>query len=175
MRFRLDQRFPAPPGRVVEVLLEPAFLDQLDDLPRLGRPQLLDQHRDGPRVRRRVRHTFTGDAPPAARRVVDPARLTWVEESTVDLAAHRAHWFVQADHYPRLLRASGTWHVEADGGQGAGGARRVVEGEVRVSVPLVGGKVEAAIVDGFREHARAEERAVAAWLRAHPSAGDHAP
>lgn len=165
MRFRLEQRLPAPPAAVVAVLVDPAFVDRLDRLPRLGRPRLLDHHREGDMVRRRVRYAFTGDVPAAARRVVDPARLTWVETSTVDVAAHRAGWTVQADHYPRLLRASGTWSVQpADDG----GAVRVIEGDVRVAVPLVGGKVEAAIVDGFAEHARAEEAAVVEWLASNP-------
>lgn len=162
MRFRFEQRIPAPPDAVVGVLLDPGFLDDLDDLPRLGRPRLLDQRSEGDLVHRRVRHTFTGDVPPAARRVVDPSRLSWVETSTVERRAHRAEWSVRADHYPRLLRASGTWRMEADGEKGS---RRVIEGEVRVGMPLVGAKVEAAIVDGFREYADAEERAVTERVR----------
>jgi len=45
-----------------------------------------------------------------------------------------------------------------------GGTRRVIEGDLRVHFPLVGGKVERAIVSGLRAHASAEARVVQAWL-----------
>jgi hypothetical protein len=40
----------------------------------------------------------------------------------------------------------------------------VAEGEVHVGVPLVGRKVEAAIISGLAEHAAAETEVMHEWL-----------
>jgi len=40
----------------------------------------------------------------------------------------------------------------------------VLQGDLRVRVPLVGSKVERAIVSGLRDHAIAEAQVVQAWL-----------
>ena len=48
--------------------------------------------------------------------------------------------------------------------EAGGGTERTVKGELRVKVPLVGSKVERAIVDGLREIATAQQRLVEDWL-----------
>lgn len=165
MRFRLEQRFRAPLREVEYAFVDPAFLARMSELPTLGRPQLLDQDVEVDVVRQRVRYAFVGELSPSVRAVVDPARLTWVEESSLDRRTHRTEWRVVPDHYANLLRCSGTFRLEADGAERT---RRVTEAEVRVRFPLVGSKVERAIVSGLAEHAVLEEQAVADWLRSPP-------
>lgn len=160
MHFGIEQRFDAPLGRVEEALTDPAFLERLAELPRLGQPELLDQHSEGALVHRQVRYAFLGELSGAARAVVDPARLTWVEDSVIDLGRHRTVFRIVPDHYGHLLRCSGTFLLAP----AASGCTRNAEGEVHVSVPLVGRKVEAAIVSGLREHAELESAAMARWL-----------
>jgi hypothetical protein len=162
VRFRLEQRFGAPLLQVEDAFVDPGFLARLGELPKLGRPHLLDQDVEGDVVRQRVRYAFVGELAPSVRAVVDPARLTWVEESSLDRRSHRTEWRVVPDHYVNLLRCSGTFQLEADG---ADTTRRVTEGELRVRVPVVGTKVERAIVSGLAEHAVLEQQAVADWLR----------
>ena len=160
MRFRITQRFDAPVDDVERVLLDPAFLAQLGALPKLGRPQLLDIADEGDIVRRRIRYAFAGQLSSAVTAVVDPAKLTWVEDSTSDRRTHRTTFRILPDHYADRLTASGTITLEPDGS----GARRVAEGDIRVRFPLVGGRVEKAIVSGMEEHAQAEAGAIADWL-----------
>ncbi len=165
VRFRLEQRFRAPLLQVEDVFVDPAFLARLSELPTLGRPQLLDQDVEGDVVRQRVRYAFVGELASGVRAVVEPAKLTWVEESSLDRRSHRTEWRVVPDHYASLLRCSGTFQLEADGAERT---RRVTEAEVRVRFPLVAAKVERAIVSGLAEHAVLEEQAVAEWLRSPP-------
>jgi len=160
MRFHIEQRFDAPLERVEAALLDPAFLERLAALPRLGRPQLLDQRDDGDLVHRRVRHAFTGELSSAVTAVVDPAKLTWVEDATIDRRTHRTSFRILPEHYRDRLTASGTIVLQPAGA----GTRRVAEGDLRVRFPLVGSKVERAIVGGLQEHAVAEERAMQEWL-----------
>jgi hypothetical protein len=161
MRFTIEQHFDAPLDAVEAAYADPAFLDKLSRLPKLGRPALLRREDDGDRVTQAVQYRFTGDVNAAVRKVVDPARLTWVEESTLDRGTHVTTWHIVPDHYRQLLRSSGTFRLEADG---EGATRRVTEAELKLSVPLLGGRVEQAIVSGLREHAEAEEAAMQEFL-----------
>ena len=159
MRFRIEQRFGLPVTTVEDTLCDPAFVERMASLPKLGRPKLLDHRVDGDRIYQQVRYTFVGDLSSAVRRVVDPAKLTWVEDSATDRSTHRTTFKILPDHYAALLRCSGTFVLAPR----PGGTSRVAEGDVIVSVPLLGSKVERAIVSGLEEHAREEQALVEAW------------
>ena len=163
MRFRVEQRFRAPLAIVEAALLDPAFLRRLAELPKLGAPELLSSDDDGAVVRQRVRYRFAGDLSPAVTAVVDHARLTWVEETIYDRSAHKGVHTIVPDHYANRLASSFTTALEpaADTGEGT---VRTTEGDVRVRFPLVGGKVEKAIVTGLTEHASLETEVLTRWL-----------
>lgn len=160
MRFSLEQVFPGPVERVEAALLDPAFLERMASLPKLGKPQLLDLQDDGTTVRRKVRYAFAGDLSPAVTAVVDPAKLTWIEDATVDRSTHRTTFHILPDHYANRLRCTGTFRLD----EVTGGVRRSLDAELKVSFPLVGGKVERAIVSGLREHAALEADALRDWM-----------
>ncbi|MEY2477550.1 MAG: hypothetical protein QOG87_2865 [Actinomycetota bacterium] len=160
MRFRITQRFDAPLDDVETALLDPAFLERLGQLPKLGKPQLLDVEVTGETVRRRIRYAFAGQLSSAVTAVVDPAKLTWVEDSTTDRRTHRTTFRILPDHYADRLNAGGTFTLDAIGTR----TQRVAEGDLRVRFPLVGGRVEKAIVSGMEEYAAAEADAIANWL-----------
>lgn len=161
MRFRIEQHFDAPVEQVEAAYLDPRFLDRLSELPKLGRPTLVERRDEGEAVHQSIRYRFTGEVNAAVRKVVDPARLTWVEESTLDRTTHVTTWRIVPDHYGNLIRSSGTFRLEGDG---EGRTRRITEAEMKVSVPLLGGRVEQAIVSGLRAHAEGEAQVVAALL-----------
>ena len=151
--------------------VDPALLAHLAAQPELGRPELLDQDDRGDVLAQRVRYRFVGDLSGAVTRVVDPDRLTWVEESELDRRSLTTTFRIVPDHYGGLLRCTGTISVGPDdGAAGADGAGsvRVIEGDLKVTVPFVGGSVERAIVSGLRDHAVAEARVVGEWLAARP-------
>jgi len=161
LRFTLEQQFSAPLAAVEGAFSDPNLLAELATLPELGRPELLAHTDDGDTVLQQVRYAFVGDLPPAVTAVVDPQRLTWVEHTGLDRRTHRSVYRIRPDHYPDRLSCSGTVVLDPTDD---GGTRRVIEGELRVHFPLVGGKVERAIVSGLRAHASAEARVVQAWL-----------
>lgn len=161
MRFRIVQEFDAPAARVQEAYLDPAFLESMGALPKLGAPQLLGEERGEDEVRRHIRFHFAGDLNSAVRAVVDPAKLTWVEESTTSLPDLRTTWTIRPDHYADKLSSRGESVVEP---VDESSSRRITTGEVKVRVFLVGSKVEGAIVSGMEEHAVLERQAVLAHL-----------
>lgn len=155
MDFRLEQRFAAPLPVVEAALLDPSFAAHLDT-----RPQLVAEERDGSIVRRSVRHAFVGELSAAVTAVVDPAKLTWVDVGVHDLDTHRSTHHIVPDHYGSRLTCTYETVLVADGDH----TRRLVSGELHVHMPLVGRRVERAIVSGLAERAAREEDALAAWL-----------
>jgi len=154
MRFRIEQRLAAGVGRVEEALLDPAWYAAVAASNAAWAPELIDVADDGATVGLRVRYRFRGRLSPAATRVVDPAKLSWVEISNLDRSRHTLDLRIEPDHYAGRLRFTGDVVLRPDGDA----TIRVLDGDVRVKVPLVGGPVEGAVVSGLREHAAVEER-----------------
>lgn len=161
MHFHLEQTFAAPIDAVALAFTEAELYEALGALPKLGQPQVLGRTEHGDVVSLQVRYRFTGDLSPAARKVVDPARLSWVEHSTHDLNRHQVNFKLVPDNYGNLLQASGHYSFEP---AGPGATRRVAEGDVAVRVPLVGKSVENAIVSGIKEHLVEEVPVVERYL-----------
>lgn len=162
MRFELTQRYTAAADDVTAAYADPDLYPTLVGLPKLGGIEVLSHEADDATARLRIRFRFIGDLPGAVTAVIDPARLTWVQETVHDLAAGTTAFRLVPDHYPDRLKASGTFRVLGDGT----GSRRVVSGELKVRAPLVAGRVEQAIVSGLEEYLVAEAPAVDAHLGA---------
>ncbi len=160
MRFFIEQRFAAPLTAVEAAYCSPELLATLATLPKVGGADLLDQRTEGDRVQQRVRYHFTGDLNSAVTAVVDPHLLSWVEVSELDRATHVTTWHLVPDHYASRLSCSGTFALSAQGDT----TIRRTEAEIKVHFPLVGGRVERAIVSGLQEHAAAEQVAVQSYL-----------
>ena len=159
MRFRIEQRIAGPVDAVARLYTQPRFYELLGELPKLGEPEVLGRREDGSLVHLSVRFRFTGDLSPAVTKVVDPAKLSWVEESVHDLDGHTVTFRMKPDNYADRLRFEGSSRFEP---AGDGVTRRVAEGEVAVKLPLLlgggraGGAIEGAIVSGLRDHLAGE-------------------
>ena len=160
MRFSLEQTLAGRIDDVIAALLDPDFIECLGDLPNLAPPEVLDQTRDRDIVVQRVRYRFTGHLSSAVTRVIDPRKVTWIDETTYDLSVKRATFRIIPDHYVNKLRCSGTYAFSE---LGAATARRA-EGAISVGVPIVGRVVERAIVSGLQGHLETEADLLGEWL-----------
>lgn len=161
MRFELEQRINCSPDDVVAAFVDPRYYELLDTLPKLGTPEVLTCETSGTTVHLRVHHHFTGHLSAAVRAAVDPEKLSWVEDARHDLAARRAEFRMVPDHYADRFECSGTYRFESTGD---GATIRRCTGEIRVRMPLVGHRVEKAIVSGLREHLDAEASVVEQFI-----------
>ena len=160
MRFSIEQRYAADVDAVARAYTDPALYAAFDGLPKLTQPDVLSREADGDTVVLEVRYRFVGDLNAAARAVIDPTRLTWVERSVHDLAARSTSFTMVPDHYADRFRCRGSYRFDpADGG-----CLRRGEGEVRVKALLVAGAVEGAIVSGLEEHLAGEVSVVEAFV-----------
>lgn len=166
MRFELTQRFTSPASAVDRAYAEPDLYPTLVGLPKLGDIEVLrHQHQPGPggdvvRATMAIRFGFTGDLPGAVTAVVDPDRLTWIQETEHDLVTAATTFRLVPDHYADRLAASGRAVVAPAGD----GCTRTVSGDLTVRALLVAGKVERAIVSGLAEYLEAEAPAVDRYL-----------
>jgi hypothetical protein len=154
MRFELTQRFHAAPDDVAAAFCDPAYYEALAAVPGLGAPAVVSRDVDGDLVHLRVRYRFTGELSSAARAVLDPAKLIWIDDSHHDLAARKVTFRMLPEHYADRFKASGSYRFEAADGDTV--TVRRADGEIKVKAPFVGGAVEKAIVSGLRERLDAE-------------------
>ena len=158
MHFEVEQRFTAAPPDVIDLYTDPAFYELLRDLPRVGQPEVRDRVVNGHLITMRVHYRFTADLPTAATAVIDRDKLTWIEETVYDVNAMTSSSQLLPDNYADRLTAGATTTFAED--SATGGTRRSISADCKVRFPVVGGKVEGAIVSGLREHL-ADEAAVA--------------
>lgn len=100
------------------------------------------------------------ELPKEAARFIDPDDVAWIEETTWDLPKRSAKVAFLPDQAGKLLRASAGAALVPEGGDTV----RDVNGEVKVHIPLLGGKVEKVIVEGVSDHLGEEADAVRARL-----------
>jgi hypothetical protein len=162
VRFEIEQRFAADVDLVAHAYTDPELYARMDALAKLSRPEVLAHEVDGDVVRLQVRYAFVGDLSPAARAVIDPARLTWVEHSTHHLADRHTSFTMVPDHYRDRFRCAGAYRFEP---LDAGSCARHGEAELTVKALLVAGAVEGAIVSGLQEHLVDEVPVVEAFAR----------
>jgi hypothetical protein len=161
MQFEIEQTLQAAPPDVQDMLLDPAFLAARADLPKLGDSEVLERTQDATSARLRVRMRFVGDLSSAVTAVVDPAKLTWVDDATFDFVQQTGRHEIIPEHYPDRLSACYDDVLVANGAT----TRRALRGDLDVHVPLVGGRVARAIVDGLRDYAAAEAMLLDSFLR----------
>ncbi len=160
MRFEIEHQFSAPPPQVAETILDPAFQDSLNGITDvLAERELLSQEERDGLIVRRVRCVLGVDLG-RARRFVGDGEPAWVEEATWDPGAMAWTWVIHPEIAKELLSAHGNMSL-ADG---SGGTSRVVDGDVKVRVPLYGGRVEKVIVEGLTKAYEAEAEHLADWL-----------
>lgn len=159
VHFRIEQAVAAPPDRVVAAFGDPERFDVEHQVPEVGAPRILQHRSRKSTVELRLRYHYIGSLSPAARRVLDPDKLTWVQELTVRAAERRAEFRMVPDHYPDRLRCHGQFLFdELDGGAST---LQVMQGELVVSFPLVGPVVERGLLSGVRRYLAAEAPALA--------------
>ena len=163
MRFTFEHRFDASPEDLSQAFADPALYESFGVLPRAGRPEVLGHRTDAKgHVLLSIRWAFTAELSSAARAVIDPARLTWVQESIHDVEGCTATYRMVPDHYADRFSSSGGYRFAPAPG---GGCTRQSHGELKVRAPLVGRAVEGAIVDGLKEQLAAEVPLVERFIK----------
>ena len=163
MRLRLVHALPASPERLWRALEDPDFQALSQSTARVARAVVEEGVKDG-LPWRLARMTARDPLPPPARAAMGVERLTWDQEETVDAARFTVRWRVSAAAISDRFRGEGTWTLRP----APHGTDRVIEGDVSVAIPLIGGKIESAIARRLTESYDHNAAQISAWLREHP-------
>src|SRR5262245_22598822 len=144
MRFEVVQHIAAAADPVAQAYANPDFYATVAGLPPLSPPEVLSHEVDGDTVRLRIRYRYVAELSSVVRAVVDPKNLSWVEVSTHHLADRDVTFSMDPDHYADRFKSSGSYRFEPSG-DGTSTVRRA-SGDVSIRMPLVGRRVEQAIV-----------------------------
>lgn len=140
--FRLVHEFPDIPLELFERHLNhPRLISMLSAMPAFRRRDLVEKTElGGGEISWRFLVVAGGDIPTSARRVVNEDMLTWHEDTRFVPSEHTIHWTIVPlkDKVRDILEARGIWKLIPEGE----GTRRVIEGTIRVGVPIVGRVVE---------------------------------
>ena len=159
MKFRHELSYDAPPAKVFEMLADPDFREQACaamevisadvqlDRDGEGFNLVIDQQQNTKDLPGFAR-TFAGESTQAIQREV------WLGPTTGNLSI---------DSPGKPASASGTIRLEEDGS----GTREVVELEIKVKVPLIGGKLEKLMAEKVAAGMDVERTIGVVWLEEH--------
>jgi hypothetical protein len=171
MRFTHELSYDAAPDRVREMLGDPAFRERVCEAMHASRHTVSV---DGATVVVDQTQPARGIPSFAKRFVGDEIRIvqreTWSDAATASLTLEIPG--KPGTFEGTLTLAAGAAGAAGDGaagaagaaGDGAAGTVESVTGEVRVRVPMVGGKLEGLVGDLFRTALQTEQRVGRAWL-----------
>jgi hypothetical protein len=160
MHFEREHDFAGTVEQVASIMSDPTFQTRLD-LPDLARPDVVAHEVDGASRRLTLRYVYIGQLDPIAQRVVGGRKLTWVQDLRVDVSTGAGTLGFSADGVGGRADGSATVSITTTDD---GSCRRVISGDFRIKIPLVGGKAERAIVPGLVRRLDVEADAVAAAL-----------
>ena len=168
MKVVVDQPIAASADEAQAAFLDPAFYANLAQLEVISAPEVRSISVGATTAHSVLIYRFTGQLNGVARSILDPAKLTWSQETEVDLASRRTTVRMVPDHYERLLSFGGWYELR---NKGDGGCTQHFEADLRVHLPLLGPLAERAIGGNVRDNiaitAKLLERYVAA-KRARP-------
>ena len=161
MDFEFHHTIPAPPEDVAEVLLDRKFQSSLTKLGALSERKVLSQKKDSDGlIHRRIRCVLDIDVEGVAKKFIGGADPAWVEEAVWHPEDMVWKWEVHPEVAKELLEASGTISLKPT----KTGTKRVVEGQLKVRVPIYGGRVEGWVVEGLKSAYKDEAAHLKDWL-----------
>jgi hypothetical protein len=162
VKFRLEHSFDAPIDAVETAMVNPEFLESTR-LPDVGPPKVLSREEDGDTVTLRVDYHYTGSLDSLARRVLRSSDVAWVQETKLDRSAHRTTFTVIPKVHAERFQCGGIMQLTEAGAA----TERVIDGELKIKVPLFGGRAEGLIVPGLRTRMNREAELLDEWLKGH--------
>lgn len=170
MNYTIADDFDATPARYWEMFFDEAYNEALFRHLRIGR-QVLEFSREGEGdalvIRRKQILTPQREAPAIFQKLIKGA-ITYTEQNVFKARENR----MTAETIPGFgadkLTTRGVYRLEA---LGPNKVRRYWEGECTCRVPLLGSKVEKAIVDEVKASYRDTTEFTRKWLAEHSSTG----
>ena len=141
-------------------MVDPEFLESTR-LPDVGPPKVLSREEDGDTVTLRVSYHYTGSLDSLARRVLRTSDVAWVQETRLDRSSHRTTFTVIPKVHAERFQCGGSMQLTEAGAV----TQRVIDGELKIKVPIFGGRAEGMILPGLRSRMNREAELLDEWLK----------
>lgn len=154
MQIRIAHTFPCTPSEYWDATRAPGVDDEVRREAEVDITELSREDRGGGRTFERTRVSPRKELPAIAQKALGAPKFTYVQEIESDPASLSTTWKVLPDVLPGKVQCSGRSRVVPH----AAGCERIIEGEIKVNLPLVGGTVEKHVLDAImRSYDRAAD------------------
>jgi hypothetical protein len=158
MEFSHTATFPASFEDVVKTSASADFLAQLE-IPEVAAPTLVSANDDGSETE--IAYEYTGQLDPMAKMLLKNKPLTWVQKTSIDMAAKTGTMDVVYMDGSIPGECTATVTFTEDGGS----TTRTIEGKVVVKIMGVGTMVEKRLVEGIDVRFQSEAESLTAYLQ----------
>ena len=153
MKLYSQADFQADPATVWNVFASQIFMDRLREVTQITQT-VLERREEGGLVIERIGNVSAKELPSIMSRALGSRTLTYEQTNRFDPATNRLEWAVQLPVMSNKVDIRGVTTAVVKGS----GCVRTVDGVCNVRVPLVGGRIEKAIVSEFtKSYARAAD------------------
>jgi hypothetical protein len=153
MQFRIAHRFGVAPRVYWDETRDPALDQQMAEAGEID-VHVLERRREGSHVHDRLRVSPRKELPSVAQRALGTARFSYVQVVDSDDDHMTTVWQVLPDVLAEKVTCRGTSRVV----DAPGGCERIIDGEIKVAIPLVGGSIEKVVLDQLeKSYERASE------------------
>ncbi len=135
MKLNYSLSFNKDKNTVLEAFCNPAFFEQHQALMGSQDFELLSHDDDGTRCTTKFRYEADSDVPAFAKKILGET-ATVVHTETWDRSSGKGEIDIDVATMPGSMRCSASLHDEGDG------CRKDFDWEIKVKVPLLGGKIE---------------------------------
>lgn len=159
MKMNVRHHLPAPPDVAWREIFSEAYSAAIAAHAGTTSVKLSEEVRDGKRlVRSQV--TLAKELPSTAAKVMGSKNLVYILEERIDDANRTVQWRVLVNKVSDKVKAQGIFKIEP----AAAGCERIIQGEVKVSVPFIGRKIEAGIAAELEKSYEATAVFATKWL-----------
>jgi hypothetical protein len=146
MQIRIAHHFAVSPRAYWDGTRAPELDEKIAEAGEID-VTVLERRRDGPLTHDRLRVSPRAELPALAQRALGSKRFSYVQVVDSDDDTMTTRWKVLADVLPDKVQCEGTSRIVPT----ADGCERIIEGEIRVAIPLVGGSIERAVLESLEK------------------------
>ncbi|MEN0064718.1 MAG: DUF2505 domain-containing protein [Myxococcota bacterium] len=145
-KLHVENHLPTSAKEAWEVFESDEYKERLREQTNI-KQEILETRTEGNIEIRRIRTEPDRELPGMVASAIGTKKLSYVQENRFDRASGRMEWSVELDGIGDRVTVKGVTTCVPDGD----GCKRVVDGEITVKVPLVGGQIEKAVVAEFEK------------------------
>ena len=145
MKLYVESELPVDAATAWEIFESEEYRQRLCQRTQIDQ-QVLEEREEAGVLHRRIRTEPDRELPGMVSSILGAAKLCYIQENQWHKADSRLDWTVKLEVMTDKVDVHGTTSITPIDDEAC---RRVVEGEIKVRVPLVGGRIEKAVVSEF--------------------------